>query len=90
MANSARITYRGEVLCCLDQTEVKAVEPYLFRKPLPRKVYKRIWDGLVAFFTGSQPPLAMSESEEQTRILFKDGSSLIIKIPFYEFINGYC
>lgn len=89
MANSIRIKYRGEVLCCLDPTEVKAVEPSVFRKYPPQNLGKRVWRWATTFFTGKQPEKADYDSEECTKVLFKDGTWLRIKIPFLEFLDGY-
>ena len=90
MANSVRIKYRGETLCCLDQTEVKAVEPYLFRKSPPQNILKRIMNWGKAFFAGVSPDKGNTDCEEWTKVSFKDGTWLKIKMPFLEFISAYC
>ena len=90
MANAVRIKYQGEILCCLDQTEVKAVEPYVFNKFAPKNLLIRIWDWAYAFITGVRRCKVDDTSEEWTKVLFKDGSFIKLKIPFLEFVNGYC
>ena len=90
MANSVRITYRGELLCCLDQTEVEAVEPFREPKAKPQNLWKRICGFAVRFYTGKRTNQDTSDFEERTRILFKDGTSIVVKMPFMEFVNGYC
>ena len=90
MANAIRIKYHGETLCCLDQTEVKAVEPYVFRKYPPQNLFKRIVGGIQSFFTGKLPDRGEFECEEYTKVSFKDGNWILLKMPFLEFINAYC
>ena len=90
MANSVQIRYRGEVLCCLDQTEVKTVEPYRYRKEPPQNLLNRICGMTYQFFTGKRKENPDSDFEDWTKISFKDGSWIRLKIPFLEFINGYC
>ena len=94
MANSIQLKYHGETLCCLDQTEVKAVEPYVFCKPPIRNVLQRIGDWMYRFFTGRRTQAIIGENgasfESGTKILFKDGTWMRLKIPFMEFVNGYC
>ena len=94
MANSIQIKYHGEVLCCLDQTEVKAVEPYISCKPPIRNVFQRIGDWIYRFVTGKRTQVMIGEHgascEYGTKILFKDGTWMRLKIPFLEFVNEYC
>lgn len=94
MANSIQIKYHGETLCCLDQTEVKAVEPYVFCKPPGRNIFQRIGDWMYRFVTGKRLQVQIGEHgascESWTKILFKDGTWMRLKIPFMEFVNGYC
>jgi hypothetical protein len=90
MANSVQIRYRGEVLCCLDQTEVKMVEPFRFRKDPPQNLWKRICGWTVQFLTGKRKDNPEVDFEDWTKISFKDGSWTRIKMPFLEFVNGYC
>lgn len=90
MANSIQIKYHGEVLCCLDQTEVKAVEPYVFCKPPPRNVFKRIAGCLYSFVTGRKMPIIDPVVDIGTKILFKDGTWMRLKMPFTEYVDAYC
>ena len=90
MANSIQIKYRGEVLCCLDQTEVKAVEPYSYFKWPPRNLFRRIGDWVFSFFTGRKVQMSAESVEAGTRLLFKDGTCMKLKMPFLEFVNEYC
>lgn len=90
MANSVRIKYHGEVLCCLDQTEVKAVEPYVLKKARPQNIIRRIAAWTRTFITGRQVDKSDADYEEWTKVLFKDGTWIRLKMPFLEFINGYC
>lgn len=94
MANSVQIKYRGEVLCCLDQTEVKAVEPYVTFKPPIRNVFQRIYDWSYRFVTGKRQKVFIgddgSSCELWTKIMFKDGTWMRIKMPFMDFVEGYC
>lgn len=90
MANSIQIKWHGEVLCCLDQTEVKAVEPLAYWKVPPQNLFKRVCGRISSFFTGKAYRCADSEKEIQTKILFKDGTFLKLKMPFVEFVDGYC
>lgn len=94
MANSIQIKYHGEILCCLDQTEVKAVEPYVFCKPPIRNVLQRMGDWMYRFVTGKRAKALIGGNgasfESGTKILFKDGTWMRLKIPFMEFVNGYC
>ena len=90
MANSVRIKYRGEVLCCLDQTEVKAVEPYIVRKYPSQNIFNRICGWARTLITGKPPDRGVCEYEECTKVSFKDGTWIRLKMPFLEFVNGYC
>ena len=90
MANAIQIKYRGEVLCCLDQTEVKAVEPYVYRKYPPQNILKRVYCWTRAFVIGKQPERRECEYEECTKVSFKDGTWIRLKMPFMEFVNAYC
>ena len=93
MANSIRVKYHEEVLCCLDQTEVKAVEPYVFCKPPVRNIFQRISDWAYRFITGKRTSVIVgsggSSCESGTKILFKDGTWMKIRMPFTEFIDAY-
>lgn len=89
LANSARITYQGEVLCCFDQTEVKAVEPFRYRKEVQQNLFKRTWCSLCSFVTGNKIDLN-KDVEIHTKVSFNDGTYLILKMPFMEFVNEYC
>lgn len=91
MANAARIIYNGEILCCLDQTEVKAIEPYCSVKTLPQSLPKRIYNWMYTFFTGKKRQMPVAPMYEAwTKVLFKDGTWIRIRIPFVEFVNSYC
>ena len=90
MANSIQIKWHGEVLCCLDQTEVKAVEPLTYWKGPPQNLFKRVCGYITSFFTGKPYRCKDSDKEIQTKILFKDGTFLKLKMPFVEFVDGYC
>lgn len=90
MANSIQIRYHGEVLCCLDQTEVKAVEPYSYFKWPPRNLFHRIRDFLFTFFTGKKVQYPAESVEVFTKVMFKDGTFMKIRMPFLEFVSDYC
>ena len=94
MANSVQIKWHGEVLCCLDQTEVKAVEPYVICKPPTRNLLQRIYDWTYRFMTGKRTKVTVGDNgsscETDTKIMFKDGTWMRIKMPFMEFVDGYC
>ena len=90
MANAVRIKYHGEVLCCLDQAEVKVVEPYVFKKPRPQNLIKRIAVWTRTFLTGRQCEKSDADYEEWTKVTFKDGTWIRLKMPFLEFVDGYC
>lgn len=90
MANSVRIKYHGETLCCLDQTEVKAVEPYVFKKFRPQNVFRRAAVWIHTFITGKPSDKSEVDHEEWTKVSFKDGTWIRLKMPFLEFVNGYC
>lgn len=90
MANAIRIKFRGETLCCIDPTEVKAVEPYVFRKYPPQNLIKRVYGWVGSFCTGKLPSRGEFECEESTKVLFKDGTWIRVKMPFLEFVNAYC
>ena len=90
MANSVRIKYHGEVLCCLDQTEVKAVEPYAFRKYPPQNIVKRVCGWMKTFITGKPADKSECDYEESTKVSFKDGTWIRLRMPFLEFVNAYC
>lgn len=90
MANSFPVKYKGEVLCYLDQTEVKAVEPFLYKKSPPQNIFCRGWYCLKTFLTGKPFVHPKLECETQTKVLFKDGTWIRIKMPFLEFVNAYC
>lgn len=90
MANSIRIKYHGETLCCLDQAEVKAVEPYVFKKTRPQNICKRLYGWIRTFLTGKQNDKGDAGYEEWTKVLFKDGTWIRLKMPFVEFVDGYC
>ncbi len=91
MANATRIKYHGQVLCCLDQTEVKAVEPcQAIHRPKPRNILVRASDWLKAFILGEPLNLKEDSDEKYTKIQFKDGTWIQIDMPFVEFVNEYC
>lgn len=87
LANATRIKYQGEILCCLDQTEVKAVEPYVCRKFPHSNIIKRLWDWIVTIVIRKTRQV---QQVDATRVWFKDGTSIILKIPFWEFVNEFC
>lgn len=89
MANSIPIKYHGETLCCFDQTEVKAVEPYPYYKLASRNLFQRISDWCYSFFTGKKCQDAIESVDICTKILFKDGTWIKIKMPFMEFVDEY-
>lgn len=89
MANAIRIKYKGEVLCCLDPTEVRAVDHYLYFKNPPQNVFRRICGWISLFIMGKMKDGQRGEREDYTKVLFKDGSSLLVRMPFLEFINAY-
>ncbi len=90
LANSCRISYKGEVLCCLDQTEVKAVEPYRKVMMRPQNVFERCFRKFISWITGVSQPVLLDTYLSITRIHFKDGTKLEVNMPFMEFINAYC
>ena len=90
MANSVRIKYNGEVLCCFDQTEVKAVEPYAHRRIKPRHLAKRCLGWIRSFLSGKPCDFGDVTYEDWTKVSFKDGTWIRLKMPFMEFVNGYC
>ena len=90
MANSVRIKYHGETLCCLDQTDVKAVEPYVLEKFKPQNVFRRVAVWIRTFIIGKSSDKCVTDCEEWTKVLFKDGTWILVKMPFLEFVNGYC
>ena len=90
MANSIKIKYHGEVLCCFDQTEVKAVEPYSYFKWPPKNIFRRIRDWMYVFLTGKRVQSPAESVEVFTKVMFKDGTYLKIRMPFLEFVNDYC
>lgn len=90
MANSVRIKYHGEVLCCLDQTEVKAVEPYVYWKAPRQNLLTRVFRKACTYLSGRPCKNCSSTKEEQTKIYFKDGTWIRIRIPFIEFVDAYC
>ena len=91
LANSVKITYKGETLALIDQTEVKAVEPYVYIKPKPLNLWKRMCCGVIRFFTGAAPSYdGEAYRETYTKISFKDGTWAKVRMPFYEFVNAYC
>lgn len=89
MANQVHIRYHGETLCSIDPSEVKSVEPYSFKKIKPQNIFKRIYEKVVVFLKGSLPKQSQNDYEEWTRISFRDGTWIRVKIPFLEFIEGY-
>ena len=90
MANAIQIRYKGETLCCLDQTEVKAVEPFVYWKPPPQNLFVRICGRVSSLFSGNPYRCKDSDKEEMTKVLFKDGTNMKIRMPFWEFVNAYC
>ena len=90
LANAARITYGGEVLCCLDQSEVKAVEPFVYRKIQPQNLWNRVRGWFYEVITGTKLCIKSDDVEIQTKISFKDGTWIRLKMPFMEFVNEYC
>lgn len=90
LANAVKIRYQGAVLCCLDQTEVKAVEPYLYIKQPQMNIIKRVYHYMNRVITGRRVQLPLPECEPDTKVMFKDGTWIRIKMPFMEFINEYC
>lgn len=90
LANSVRITYNKEVLALIDQTEIKAVEPYIYVKPKPLNLWKRMCGGIARFFLGTPIPSdAEATKEIYTKLSFKDGTWTKVRMPFYDFINAY-
>ena len=70
------------------------MEPYVFFKQPIRNVLQRIGDLIYRFVTGKRMQVLIGENgasfESGTKILFKDGTWMRLKIPFMEFVNGYC
>lgn len=91
LANSVRVTYHGEVLALIDQAEVKAVEPYIYVKPKPLNLFKRVCGWFARFLTGdSQVHHSEDQRETFTKVSFKDGTWARVRMPFHEFVATYC
>ena len=88
MGNATPIKYRGEVLALVDPTAVKAVEPYVQVRTRPRNLWQRLRGYALKFVFGTCPVDA--ETENYTKLCFKDGTWLKLRMPFYEYINEYC
>ena len=89
MGNNVRITYRGEVLATIDPTQVKSVEPYVYCIYKPQNLKQRIVAGLRKFFTGRITDFE-GDRFTYTKVSFRDGTFIKIRMPFYDFINEYC
>lgn len=83
LGNSIRIKYKGEVLCCLDPSEVKAVEPFIISPIEERGWLERVRN----FIRGKN--IKREEVSKITKVCYKDGTNTIIKMPFLEFIEDY-
>ena len=88
MGNATPIKYKGEVLALVDPTAVKAVEPYFQVKKKPRNLWQRLRGWALQVLFGTNPFEA--EMESYTKLCFKDGTWLKLRMPFYEYINEYC
>lgn len=62
----------------------------MFRKYPPQNLLKRICGCVRAFFTGKLPDRGELECDECTKVSFKDGTWIRLKMPFLEFVNAYC
>lgn len=87
LGNSIKIAYRGESLAYIDPTEVKSVEPYITYKPNPHSLLKKWWGGFVSLWRCHKQ--FQGEKEYWTKIAFKDGTWVKVKIPFWEFEQLY-
>lgn len=91
LCNSIKIAFRGETLAYIDPAEIKAVEPYHSYKPMSISLPKRVTGWLFRWWKGEASGEKLYESfESLTKITFRDGTWMKIRMPFYEFVNAYC
>jgi len=88
MGNTTPIKYKGEVLALVDPTTVKAVEPFIQVRTRPCNLWRRLRGLAHQFLYGTSD--MDTTTDIYTKLCFKDGTWLKVKIPFYEFINEYC
>lgn len=90
MANLIPIVYKSETLACLDPTQVKAVEPFVIFKSRPSNSrLKNLMTFVRRIFDRKFIPTELSIREDWTKISFKDGTFIRIKMPFIEFLAAY-
>ena len=87
LGNSVKISYKGESLAYIDPAEVKSVEPYITFKPNPRNLFMRLCGFFSSLWTGKKQP--QGEKECWTKITFRDGTWVKVRIPFWEFEQQY-
>lgn len=82
MGNTIPIKHNGETLACIDPSQVMAVIPIVVKKPCNVSLMGRI----DSFLWGDRTSV---ETVKATRIIFKDGSSVQLEMPFFDFVNTY-
>lgn len=82
MGNTIPIKYHGETLACIDPSQVEAVVPWVFYKERRFGIFDRIANFIKRVHL-------QDERIQATKVMFKDGSSIKISIPFFDFINLY-
>lgn len=90
MANLIPIVYKGETLACLDPTQVKAVEPFVMFKSRPSDSrLKNFMTFVRRIFNRRFIPTELSIREDWTKISFKDGTFIRIRMPFFDYLAAY-
>lgn len=80
MSNAIPILFKGETLALVDPTQVKAVVPRIIEPPRPA-----LWER-IKIRLGRK---AITQPTNATEILFRDGTSIVVKIPFIDYINFF-
>lgn len=82
IGNTIPIKRNGETLACIDPSQVMAVIPVVVEKPRNESLMEKI----DSFLWGHRNA---GETFKATRIIFKDGSSIQLDMPFFNFVNTY-
>lgn len=83
IGNTIPIKRDGETLACIDPLRVEAVIPDVAEKPSRNE---SLMEKMSSFFRGDK---VGGGAVKATRIIFKDGTSVRLEMPFSDFVNAY-
>lgn len=88
LGNAIPIRYHGEVLAVVDPAEIHSVEPYSYTRTMPTLLHRRVWEWMQKVWLGRST--GEVKREQWTKIAFKDGTWVKVRMPFIEFVSAYC